>query len=111
MPKKNGQLRMCIDYKALNKVTVKNRYPLPRIEELLEQLQGAVVNSGLDLASGYWQIRVDQQDVPKTEFRTHVGHFQWRVPAFGLTNCPATFLQAMDDVFRDYLGQVCCCVP
>lgn len=105
VPKKNGQLRMCIDYRALNKVTVKNRYPLPRIEELLDQLQGAVVYSGLDLASGYWQIRVDPQDVPKTAFRTHVGHYQWRVLAFGLTNCPATFQQSMNDVFRDYLGK------
>jgi hypothetical protein len=105
VPKKDGGLRMCIDYRALNKLTVKNRYPLPRIEDLLEQLQGAKVHSGLDLASGYWQIRIDDEDVPKTAFRTHLGHYQWRVLSFGLTNCPSTFQQAMNDVFHDYLNK------
>lgn len=105
VPKPDGSLRMCIDYRALNKVTVKNRYPMPRIDDLLEQLHGATVFSGLDLASGYWQIRVEPQDVEKTAFRTHVGHFQWRVLAFGLTNCPATFQQCMNDIFRDYMGK------
>jgi hypothetical protein len=83
VPKPDGSLRMCIDYRALNKVTVKNRYPMPRIDDLMEQLHGANVFSSLDLASGYWQIKVDPQDVEKTAFRTHVGHFQWRVLAFG----------------------------
>ena len=105
VPKKDGGLRICIDYRALNKLTVKNRYPLPRIEDLLEQLQGAKVFSGLDLASGYWQIRINDEDVPKTAFRTHMGHYQWRVLSFGLTNCPSTFQQVMNDVFRDYLNK------
>jgi transposase InsO family protein len=105
VPKKDGGLRMCIDYRALNKLTVKNRYPLPRIEDLLDQLQGAKVFSGLDLASGYWQIRIEDDDVPKTAFRTHVGHYQWRVLSFGLTNCPSTFQQVMNDVFREYLNK------
>ena len=105
VPKKDGGLRMCIDYRFLNKITVKNRYPLPRIEDLLEQLHGATVFSGLDLASGYWQIRIHDDDVDKTAFRTHLGHFQWRVLSFGLTNCPSTFQQVMNDVFRDCLGK------
>lgn len=105
VPKKDGGLGMCIDYRALNKLTVKNRYPLPRIEDLLEQLQGAKVFSGLDLASGYWQIRIDDEDVPKTAFRTHLGHYQWRVLSFGLTNCPSTFQQAMNEVFHNYLNK------
>jgi hypothetical protein len=105
VPKKDGGLRMCIDYRALNKLTVRNRYPLPRIEDLLDQLQGAKVFSGLDLASGYWQIRIEDEDVPKTAFRTHIGHYQWRVLSFGLTNCPSTFQQVMNDVFREYLNK------
>jgi len=105
VPKKDGGLRMCIDYRFLNKVTVKNRYPLPRIEDLLEQLQGATVFSGLDLASGYWQIRIHDEDVDKTAFRTHLGHYQWRVLSFGLTNSPSTFQQVMNDVFRDFIGK------
>jgi hypothetical protein len=105
VPKKDGALRMCIDYRALNKLTVKNRYPLPRIEDLLEQLQGAKVFSSLDLASGYWQIRISDDDVPKTAFRTHIGHYQWRVLSFGLTNCPSTFQAAMNDIFRGYLNK------
>lgn len=101
VPKPDGSLRMCLDYRALNKVTVKNRYPIPRIDELLDRLQGATCSSGLDLASGYWQIRVDPEDVPKTAFRSHVGHFQWRVLPFGLTNCPSTFQALMNSIFGD----------
>lgn len=69
----------------------------------MEQLHGATCFSGLDLASGHWQLRVDSQDVEKTAFRTQFGHFQWRVLAFGLTNCPATFQQCMNDIFRDFI--------
>jgi hypothetical protein len=105
VPKEDGGLRMCINYWFLNKLTVKNRYPLPRIEDMLEQLQGASVFTGLDLASGYWQIRIHDEDVEKTAFRTHLGHFQWRVLSFGLTNCPSTFQQVMNDIFREYLGR------
>ena len=77
--KKDGSLRMCIDYRALNKVTVKNRYPLPRIDDLLDSLGGATVFSSLDLQQGYHQLRIREEDVPKTVFRTPIGHYQWRV--------------------------------
>ena len=105
VPKKGGELRMCIDYRALNKQTVKNRYPLPRIEDLFDKLGEARVFSSLDLAQGYHQIRVTDEDVPKTAFRTPFGHFQWRVLSFGLTNAPATFQRLMNDVFRPYLDR------
>ena len=103
--KKDGTLRMCIDYRGLNQVTVKNKYPLPHIEELFDQLQGARVFSKLDLRQGYYQLRVGAKDVPKTAFNTRYGHFEFLVMPFGLTNAPAAFMDLMQRTFRPYLDQ------
>ena len=103
--KKDELMRMCIDYRELNKVMVKNRYPLPRIDDLLDQLQGARVFSKVDLRSGYHQVRVKEGDIPKTTFRTRYGHYKFLVMSFGLTNALVVFMDTMNKVFHDYLDQ------
>jgi Reverse transcriptase (RNA-dependent DNA polymerase) len=103
--KKEGMLHLCVDYRALNKVTIKNRYPLLRIDELMEKLVGAKYFTKIDLHSGYHQIRVKEDDVQKMAFRTRYGHFEYLVLPFGLTNAPATFMMLMNNVFHEYLDK------
>ena len=103
--KKDGSLRMCVDYRALNKITVRDRYPLPRIDELLDRLHGCKVFSSLDLQSGYHQIRIADADKEKTAMVTSAGQFQFKVLCFGLTNAPATFQRVMNKIFQPYIGK------
>jgi hypothetical protein len=103
--KKDGTKRMCIDYKSLNEVTVKNKYPLPRIEDLFDQLRGASVFSKIDLRSGYHHLRIRPSDIPKTAFITKYGLYEFMVMSFGLTNAPEYFMYLMNSVFMDYLDK------
>ncbi|GJW59884.1 putative reverse transcriptase domain-containing protein [Tanacetum coccineum] len=103
--KKDGSFRMCIDYQELNKLTVKNRYPLPRIDDLFDQLQGYNVYSKIDLRSGYHQLRVREENIPKMAFRTRYGHYEFQVMPFGLTNAPAVFMDLMNRVCKTFLDK------
>ncbi|GBG83208.1 hypothetical protein CBR_g36822 [Chara braunii] len=103
--KADGTLRLCIDYRGLNRYTVKNSYPMPRSDELFDRLAGNRFFTKIDLRSGYHQIRVAAADQPKTAFRSRFGHYEFTVMPFGLTNAPATFQRAMKDIFRDILEQ------
>ncbi|GJR09771.1 putative reverse transcriptase domain-containing protein [Tanacetum coccineum] len=96
---------MCIDYRELNKFTVKNRYPLPRIDDLFDQLQGLSVYSKIDLRLGYHQLKVRNEDIPKTSFRSRFGHYEFQVMPFGLTNAPAVFTDLMNRVCKPYLDK------
>ena len=103
--KNDGSLRLCIDYRELNKVTIRNQYPLPWIDGLFYQLQGARVFSKIDLRSSYHQLKIRSEDVPKTAFRSRYGHYEFLVIPFGLTNAPTAFMDLMNRIFQPYLDQ------
>jgi hypothetical protein len=96
---------MCVDYRSLNEVTIKNKYPLPRIDDLFDQLRGACVFSKIDLCSGYHQLRIHTSDIPKTVFTTRYGLYEYTVMCFGLTNAPSYFMYLMNKVFMEYLDK------
>ena len=108
VPKPDGSLRMCIDYRGLNKIIVKNKFPMPRIDDLIDNLVGSKYFSTLDLAAGYHQLKLQQTDVPKTAFNNQFGKFEWQVLPFGLTNAPAVFQHAMNRIFGRHLNKCVC---
>jgi hypothetical protein len=103
--KKDGSWRLCIDYHQLNKATIKNQYPLPRIDDLFDQMKGATVFSKIDLQSGYHELWIKEDGIPKTTFKTRFGHYEFTIFPFGLTNAPGVFMSLMNGVFREYLDK------
>ena len=105
MKNKNGTMRLCNDYREINKVIVKNKYPLPCIDDFFDQLQGASMFSKIDLRSRYHRLRIREEDIPKTSFRTCYGHYEFLVIPFSLTNTPTTFMDLMNRVFKEFLDK------
>ncbi|KAJ0742768.1 putative nucleotidyltransferase, Ribonuclease H [Helianthus annuus] len=103
--KKDRTFRMCIDYRELSKLTIKNRYPLPRIDDLFDQLQGSSFYSKIDLRSGHHQMRIQEESIPMTAFRTRYGHYEFLVMPFGLTHAPVVFMDLMNQVCKPYLDK------
>ena len=103
--KKDGPLRMCIDYRELNRITIKNKHLLPRVDDLFDQLRDAAMSSKIDLRSGYHQLRIRKEDVPKTAFQTRYGHYEFLFMSLRLTDAPATFMNWMNRMFKDYLDK------
>jgi hypothetical protein len=108
--KKDGSFRMCIDYRELNKLMIKNRYPLPRIDDLFDQLHGSTYFSKIDLRSGYHQLRVQEDSIPQTTFRTRYSNYEFLVMPFGLTNAPAVFMDLMNRVLKPYPDKFILCL-
>jgi hypothetical protein len=103
--KKYGLWRLCIDYRQLNKATIKNQYPSPRIDDLFDQMKGVTVFSKIDLRSGYHQLRIKEDDIPKTAFKMRFGYYEFTVLPFVLTNAPGVFMSLMNGVFHEYLDK------
>jgi hypothetical protein len=101
--KKDGTLRLCIDFRQLNKVNIRNKYPLPRIDDLFDQLKDVGIFSNIDLGSGYHQVRIGDDDIYKTAFRTSYGHYEFTMVPFGLSNAPTVFMCLMNGVFQELL--------